>query len=127
MCDCYETKCNGCKSMAIQVHIADFCTPRENVKVYCPFCALFKVENINLNYNKCISIREKITNTSQVKYIVSEKVIKKPLYKSKLRGKYLLDDGSNRLETKYKEDKDLIGKEVLFIVKDKDAYGIHLN
>ena len=34
MCDCYEQKCEYCNVM-IPVHITDFCTPRENVKVFC--------------------------------------------------------------------------------------------
>ncbi len=34
MCDCYIAKCEVCKKK-IPVHIEDYCTPRENVKVYC--------------------------------------------------------------------------------------------
>lgn len=34
MCDCYEQKCEACDEM-ILVHIADFCTPRENLQVFC--------------------------------------------------------------------------------------------
>lgn len=34
MCDCYEQKCEQCAEM-IPVHIADFCTPRENLQVFC--------------------------------------------------------------------------------------------
>jgi hypothetical protein len=36
MCDCYEAKCSGegC-NIIIPIHIADFCTPRENIKAYC--------------------------------------------------------------------------------------------
>lgn len=36
MCDCYEQKCSekGC-NIIIPIHIADFCTPRENIKAYC--------------------------------------------------------------------------------------------
>jgi len=37
MCDCYEHKCESCATR-IQLHIADFCTRRENVHVYCPQC-----------------------------------------------------------------------------------------
>ena len=37
MCDCYSGKCEkcGCK---MEIHIADFCTPRENVHPYCTRC-----------------------------------------------------------------------------------------
>lgn len=34
MCDCYWQKCEQCDEM-IPVHIADFCTPRENIEVFC--------------------------------------------------------------------------------------------
>lgn len=34
MCDCYEAKCEKCERL-IPVHIEDFCTPRDNVKVFC--------------------------------------------------------------------------------------------
>lgn len=36
MCDCYEEKCSepSC-SVTIPIHIADFCTSRDNIKVYC--------------------------------------------------------------------------------------------
>lgn len=34
MCDCYEQKCEQCNEI-IPVHIADFCTPRENLQVFC--------------------------------------------------------------------------------------------
>jgi hypothetical protein len=37
MCDCYGHKCESCENV-IAVHIADFCTDRENLKVYCPDC-----------------------------------------------------------------------------------------
>lgn len=37
MCDCYTDKCINCER-EIQIHIADYCTPRENVRVYCPKC-----------------------------------------------------------------------------------------
>ena len=34
MCDCYEQKCEQCQQM-IPVHIADFCTAKENLQVFC--------------------------------------------------------------------------------------------
>lgn len=34
MCDCYQAKCERCERL-IPVHIEDFCTPRDNVKVFC--------------------------------------------------------------------------------------------
>ena len=37
MCDCYMHKCESCDNL-ISVHIADYCTARESVKVYCPDC-----------------------------------------------------------------------------------------
>lgn len=39
MCDCYTTKCETC-GCSISIHIADFCTDRENVHPYCPECTL---------------------------------------------------------------------------------------
>jgi len=38
MCDCYMAKCANC-DCEIPLHIADFCTPRENVIPYCPRCS----------------------------------------------------------------------------------------
>ena len=38
MCDVYTRKCETCER-DISVHIADFCTKRENVHPYCPPCA----------------------------------------------------------------------------------------
>jgi len=35
MCDCFMPKCHLCETR-LPLHISDFCTPRENVEVYCP-------------------------------------------------------------------------------------------
>lgn len=35
MCDCYDTICAVCKKGIIPVHIADFCMPRDHVRIYC--------------------------------------------------------------------------------------------
>ena len=37
MCDCYTAQCESC-ARAVEVHIADFCTARSNVHVYCSHC-----------------------------------------------------------------------------------------
>lgn len=37
MCDCYTGKCETC-GCDIAIHIADFCTGRENAFPYCPRC-----------------------------------------------------------------------------------------
>lgn len=37
MCDCYTAKCEGC-GCEMEIHIADFCTARENVHPYCTRC-----------------------------------------------------------------------------------------
>ena len=37
MCDCYVSNCANC-DCEISLHIADFCTPRENVIPYCHRC-----------------------------------------------------------------------------------------
>lgn len=37
MCDCYGQKCKFCKNK-LSIHIADYCTSRENVAVICPDC-----------------------------------------------------------------------------------------
>ena len=34
MCDCYDEKCFKCREM-LPVHIADFCMPRESIRVFC--------------------------------------------------------------------------------------------
>ena len=38
MCDCYETKCAGGCGTSVSVHIADWCTKRDNVEAFCPIC-----------------------------------------------------------------------------------------
>lgn len=38
MCDCYTAKCAGGCEANIEMHIADFCTARENVHPYCISC-----------------------------------------------------------------------------------------
>ncbi len=35
MCDCYYKRCEVCKKGVIPVHIADFCIPRDDVRIYC--------------------------------------------------------------------------------------------
>ena len=51
MCDCYVTKCSGCRC-EISIHVADFCTARENVHPYCPDCTKkLTIEDI-LNYQR---------------------------------------------------------------------------
>ncbi len=35
MCDCYYKSCEVCKKKFIPVHIADFCMPRDEVRIYC--------------------------------------------------------------------------------------------
>ncbi len=37
MCDCYEDKCKGC-GKSVRIHIGDFSTGRNNVRVWCPAC-----------------------------------------------------------------------------------------
>lgn len=37
MCDCYFHKCESCEN-EVSVHIADFCIPRDALKVFCPDC-----------------------------------------------------------------------------------------
>lgn len=37
MCDCYTGECTNC-GCDIPLHIADFCTPKENVIPYCSRC-----------------------------------------------------------------------------------------
>ena len=34
MCDCFNPRCHLCETR-LSLHIADFCTGRENVEVYC--------------------------------------------------------------------------------------------
>lgn len=38
MCDCYSGKCENC-GCRMEIHIADYCTPRENVHPYCQRCS----------------------------------------------------------------------------------------
>ena len=37
MCDCYTAKCETC-GCSMAIHIADYCTGRENVHPYCDRC-----------------------------------------------------------------------------------------
>lgn len=37
MCDTYEDRCKGC-GIKIPIHIGDFSTGRNNVRVWCPNC-----------------------------------------------------------------------------------------
>ena len=74
MCDCYTAKCElcGCK---ISLHIADFCTKRENVHPYCNRCSRKLVKPVAAKIFK-----DKITDTEQVegtqaKHIGQEVVI----------------------------------------------------
>ncbi len=39
MCDIYTAECENC-GCGIGMHIGDYCTARENVKVYCTACSL---------------------------------------------------------------------------------------
>ena len=37
MCDCYNHKCKFCEN-ELSIHIADYCTGRDNIIVVCPDC-----------------------------------------------------------------------------------------
>jgi len=62
MCDCYTEKCTicGCK---ISIHIADYCTSRDNITAYCHRCAK-KIKSIAPDIPHII--REEITHHRQV-------------------------------------------------------------
>ena len=45
MCDCYTAHCEMC-TVDMAMHIADFCTDRESVRVYCSQCA----EELNMKF-----------------------------------------------------------------------------
>lgn len=63
MCDCYTGKCVTC-GCDVSMHIADFCTDRDNVHVYCHRCAR-KVKKSGVPESKQI-IWEAITSKRQV-------------------------------------------------------------
>lgn len=62
MCDCYCHKCEGCDH-EISIHVADFCTERENIKVYCPNC-LMKLPAIDSSRTKVFI--DKIDDNEQI-------------------------------------------------------------
>ena len=87
MCDCYTARCESC-GRGVELHIADFCTTRNNVHVYCPHC-LKKVPAGQANMARRI-FRCMVEERRQV-------------------------EGGR------------VGQEVLILVDDEDAHGIHLN
>lgn len=100
MCDCYCPKCLFCDNK-VSIHIADFCTPRENVDIICPDCQTY--ENLCTGENKGLNIAK--YKKLFIDYIFCRMQI--------VEGK--LKDG------RYK------GKPVIFLCKDSNAYGISLN
>ena len=74
MCDCYTAKCElcGCK---ISLHIADFCTKRENVHPYCNRCSRKLVKPVAAKiFKDTITSMEQVEGT-QPKHIGQEVVI----------------------------------------------------
>ena len=60
MCDCYVAKCTMC-SCSIAIHIADYCTSRDEVHPYCNRCTR-KIKKKGKKYLK------------QIKYITFDKI-----------------------------------------------------
>lgn len=63
MCDCYTAKCEMC-GCNIQIHIADFCTERENVHPHCHRCTR-KIKKAGIP-KAAQTIYEKIGRIAQV-------------------------------------------------------------
>ena len=60
MCDCYTAKCENC-GCDMSLHIADFCTKRENVHPYCNRCSR------QVKHPKAVKVFEvKITHVRQI-------------------------------------------------------------
>ena len=66
MCDCYMHPCEFC-GRKISLHIADYCTDRENIKVFCSKCAE-KAKTFNKVINAPIIINETIECNDEENY-----------------------------------------------------------
>ena len=99
MCDCYASKCLFCDNK-ISIHVADFCTPREDIDVICPDCQTY--ENICTGENKGLNI------TKYKKLFIDYLFDKCQIVEGKLKGGYK-------------------GRPVIFLSRDSKSYGIHLN
>lgn len=72
MCDCYSAGCEEC-GKAIPIHIADFCTDRENVKAWCP-------EHINYAPINANTTRYTLTDDEYVKGIIAIEILDETSY-----------------------------------------------
>lgn len=74
MCDCYTAKCEGC-GCKMSLHIADWCTKRENVHPYCNRCSR-KLQNPEATKVFRDTIRDlKQIEGTKVKHIGQEIII----------------------------------------------------
>jgi hypothetical protein len=104
MCDCYAHKCLFCENK-ISIHIADYCTKRENIAVICPDCqAVGDYERSKTFYHNGKGLWIKKYERMYIDIIED---------REQIRGKLK----NNR----YK------GKPVIILSKDPKAYGVHLN
>ena len=104
MCDCYQHKCEGCDN-TISLHVADFCTKRSNIHVYCPLClAPAPIGRISSNPNPLF-------------------------YKGRQTAKVFADTVSTMHDILDPAGTPVgrRGQVVVILCDDPDAYGIHLN
>jgi len=102
MCDCYAGKCEMCGHL-ISLHVADFCTERENVHPYCISCTR--------------------------KMAKKHKKGKKGEWPETINGQKVFVDNTAK---KRQENREPIltgngDREVIILCDDHKAYGIHLN
>ena len=107
MCDCYGHKCETCDNL-ISMHIADWCTIRENVHVFCPACVRSgKVQVASINSEKK---EGKDCRTFKIEQVFTDVVIDKH--------QVVTSDGIPCCSS---------GQLVIIMCEDPAAYGIHLN
>ena len=123
MCDTYSGKCAGGCGKLISLHIADFCTNKDNVHAYCPSCItegklIRKEEKTNEYYVKQYPDNPEFHKTIIYKGIKAEQVFIEFVEAEYQIGEEI--DGVLKPTAK-------VGDVVVIIVDDPNAYGIHLN
>ncbi len=124
MCDCYEHKCETCDNV-ISLHIADFCTKRKNVHVFCPGCVKSeKIMKKTVRPNNYYM--EKYPDNPEMHVMeVTQGIKTKQVFVDVVMFKYqVMDKISNKLSSKQVGKK---GDVVVILCDDERAYGIHLN
>ncbi len=98
MCDTYNHKCYFCEN-GVSLHIADWCTGRENISVICPDC----------QERRALSPFSPYVMGQESLQVFADIIMDRKQIDGKLKS------------GRYK------GRIVLILCKDPNAYGIHLN